>query len=345
MRENGVKESWVTRTLPPALEIGWRTPDQPAIGDLLLCEIVQPSLHTRLETPTGARSRLYRGDRLICALGGRYATSLLEGTPEIDGSRADLLSASGVCGRALERSDKTLAPTTLRVLGQATVEGEPLNLRRFALDGAAGRTREPVWVLVVGSAMDSGKTTACTVAIQSLARSGLRVGAAKLTGTASARDLLSFRDAGAEPVFDFLDCGWPSTAGCSGGELAEIAASLLGALRSASVDVAVLEIADGLLQPETAALLAELRIRISAPELIFTARESLAGVAGVQRLASLGFGVTAVSGVLTRSPLARREIELATGTPCVPTAHLGETLVASIGNAPAARRQRAAASA
>jgi hypothetical protein len=77
------------------------------------------------------------------------------------------------------------------------------------------------------------------------------VGAAKLTGTTSARDVGSFRDAGGDPVLDFADMGWPSTAGCSPAELHQTVVGLADHLRAANVEVGVLEIADGLLQAET----------------------------------------------------------------------------------------------
>jgi hypothetical protein len=323
-----VKPSWVIRRIPSGTVFDWRPIARPAAGDVLLCEIVKPSLHPRLELRTGARSVLYEGDLVVGAVGSRYATSLLEGIDEIRGDRADLLSASGVFGTALDRVDKKPAPTSLRVIAQAFRGESPLSLRSFGLEGPPSRADlEPSWVLVVGSAMDSGKTTACTTLIHALSRAGLRSGAAKLTGTASARDLCAFRDAGANPVLDFLDCGWESTAGCSPSELKRIARSVAGELGGAALDVAVVEVADGIIQPETRALLADLRAQLSDPTVIFTARESLAAVAGVERLAALGYDVRAVSGVVTSSPLAAREVELDAGVPCIRTSELGRRAI------------------
>lgn len=340
------KAGWVTRRIPTDFVFEFAPLGRPAVGDLLLCEIVRPSLHSRLELTTGERAKLYAGDLIICALGSRYATSLLEGTAEIDGERADLLSASGICGRVLERSDKALEPTTLKVLAQAADGDKALNLRRFALGAASPAGDEPAWLLAVGSAMDSGKTTACATLINSFARAGLRVGAAKLTGTAGARDLHAFRDAGAGPTLDFLDCGWPSTAGCSIVELRRIARALFAELRSARVDVAVLEVADGLLQPETMALLEDVQKRLTDPTVVLTARESLAGVAGAERLSALGYRVGAVSGVLTSSPLACREVERGADVPCIPTNELGRHALALAGFAePRVSRQAPATTA
>jgi hypothetical protein len=319
------KASWVTRRIPPGTPIEWAPVEsEPQTGDVLLCTIDEVGLHGRLETASGQRSRLFRGDRVLCALGGRYATSILEAVPTIGEGRADLVSASGLCGRVLDRADKTTRPTTLQVEAQAFLAGVPVNVSQFALEPPATPVSEPGWILVVGSAMDSGKTTACVSLIHGLSRAGFRVGAAKLTGTASARDLHSYRDAGADPVVDFLDCGWPSTAGCRTDELLEIVDRIVGTLRAADVDAVVLEVADGLLQPETAALLAHIRERLSSPGVVYTARESMAGVAGATWLADLGYRVGAVSGVVTSSPLACREVEHGIGVPCIPTRELAE---------------------
>jgi hypothetical protein len=323
-----LKSSWVVRRIPPGTAFEWRPIARPAAGDVLLCEIVKPSLHPRLELRTGARSVLYEGDLVVGAVGSRYATSLLEGAAEIRGTRADLLSASGVVGSSLDRVDKKPAPTSLRVIAQAFRGERPLNLRSFGLEGPPLRAgHEPRWVLVLGSAMDSGKTTACTTLIHALSRAGLRTGAAKLTGTASARDLGAYRDAGADLAVDFLDCGWESTAGCSSSELKRIARSLAGELRCAAVDVAVIEVADGIIQAETRALLADLRAQLSNPTVVFTARESLSAVAGVERLTALGYDVRAVSGVVTGSPLAVREVELEAGVACIRTSELGRRAI------------------
>lgn len=316
------KASWATRHVPDDLEIDWRPPAAPTVGDLLLCTVESVSLHGRIETRQGVRSRLYPGDRVVLVVGSRYATSVLEGVGAVSGTSVDLLSASGVCGTLLQRSDKTARATRLTVLAQAFVDRRRLNLRAFTLPPAPPPVCEPSWVLVVGSAMDSGKTTACTSLIHGLSASGRRVGAAKLTGTASPRDLSAYLDAGAETAVDFLDCGWPSTAGCSAAELRLTAGTLLAELAAAGVDAGVLEVADGLLQPETVALLADLRTRLRAPTVVLTACESLAAVAGVDRLTALGLRVAAVSGVVTGSPLALREVELAAGVPCIRTSEL-----------------------
>src|SRR6266446_9869194 len=76
---------------------------------------------------------------------------------------------------------------------------------------------------------------------------------------------------------------------------------------SGAPDVVLMELADGLLQRETAMLLGESEIQRAARGLIFTAESALSALWGTQRLRQLGYQVIAVSGKFTSSPLAMRE--------------------------------------
>jgi len=67
-------------------------------------------------------------------------------------------------------------------------------------------------ILIVGTSMSSGKTMSGRVIVHLLSQMGLNVVGAKLTGAARFRDMLSFGDAGASAVYDFVDAGLPSTA-------------------------------------------------------------------------------------------------------------------------------------
>lgn len=327
---NFTKSTWATRLIPTGASLSLGAVESPVIGDVVACEVLNPSLHGRVETREGSRSKLYPGDTLACVVGHRYATSMLEGAGVVDSETIHLLSASGVCGRVLDRADRAAAPTTLRVLGQAHIDGRPVNLRDYALGRFGPAVRDPLWIVVVGSAMDAGKTTACASLVAGLRRAGCRVGAAKLTGTTSARDVGSFRDAGAHVVFDFADLGWPSTAGCDLSELHEVVTGLAGHLRASGVDVGVLEIADGLLQSETQAVLEHLQQWLGRAQVVLAARESLAAIAGVQLLNGHGLQVLAVTGVVSSSPLARREVETAGAGTCLPTAALGRLLAPAL---------------
>jgi hypothetical protein len=323
------KSTWVTRRVPQDAVISWSEPEDPVVGDLLLCEVLRTGIHGRIETNTGGRSKLYPGDHIVCVPGARYATSLLRATAEIGPDSADLISASGLCGRVVARNHGVNTPTKLRVLAQGFADGLPANVGSFALGQTTEEVSAPRWIVVVGSAMDSGKTTACTSLIRGLVESGSRVGAMKLTGTASSRDVGAFRDAGATIVLDFLDAGWASTAGCVGPQLIEIVGKLARHLRATSIDCGVVEIADGLLQSETDYVVQHLAETLGTFETILTVRESLAAVAGVELLSRWGHRVAAVAGLVTNDPLSAKEIELACSVPCIPTKQLGRHFAAN----------------
>jgi hypothetical protein len=227
------------------------------------------------------------------------------------------------------------------VLSQAVLDGVPVNVRSFALPAPDIQSeREPVWIAVLGSAMNAGKTTACTGVVNAVRAAGYRVAAAKLSGTASARDVCSLRDAGADPVLDFLDMGWASTDGCDAGQLCEIVTGLGAHLRASGPDVVVLEVADGLLQRETDVLVSGLQAWLGEVGVVFAAQESLAAVAGVHLLGGHAYEVLAVTGVLTNSPLACREVERAGAGPCIATTDLGHQLLPRIADMVASARQR-----
>jgi hypothetical protein len=106
---------------------------------------------------------------------------------------------------------------------------------------------DPPVVYVAGTCMNAGKTVAATELVRGLARRGLRVAAAKLTGVSLMRDTLSMLDAGAIAALTFNDAGVAST---HPGETVGVAKGLLNRLASragGSPDVIVAELGDGIL--------------------------------------------------------------------------------------------------
>ena len=89
--------------------------------------------------------------------------------------------------------------------------GRPAHIRDRAVPPADTlESRIPV-VYVAGTCMNAGKTVAATELVRGLARGGLRVAAAKLTGVSLMRDALSMLDAGAVAALTFNDVGIAST--------------------------------------------------------------------------------------------------------------------------------------
>lgn len=290
----------------------------PHVGDLALAEITRIGKNTRLELTEGRLATLAVGNRLAVVFGHRYATEQYEGYATVEGDCCHLLSMGGVCGRVASKHASVAEPTELRILGQFQAErGHPLNLREFGLRPQGGGRPRPWTVAVCGASMDAGKTHTAASLIAGLRRQGCRVGAAKLTGTAAGRDTWSMRDAGAAAVYDFTDCGFPSTYQCTLEELLEIHATLLSHLAQERPDAVVLEIADGLLQQETAALLCCAAFTTTIDAWLYAAGDPLAARGGVGLLRQWGLAPAAVTGKVSMSPLAVREVESAIGLPCL----------------------------
>ena len=288
---------------------------QPAQGDLVVARVETVSQHHCLEDPHGRRARLYAGDLVVGAYGGRYATDFYEGYVPA-GSHAHLLTAGGVIGTVASSHVRCGEPTALEVIGAlADGSGTPLKLADLARPRPPAADPRPVTVVVVGSAMNAGKTTTAAGVIRGWARTGLRVGGGKATGSGSGKDRWVFVDAGAHCVADFVDFGMPSTFGYPADRLVATMHAIRDALAAEGATHVVVEIADGLLQAQTRELLATLPA--FADSVLLAVSDALGAVGAQGVLACAGVRVSALSGLVSASPLAAREAAEATGLPVV----------------------------
>ncbi|MGQ9826620.1 MAG: DUF1611 domain-containing protein [Roseiflexus sp.] len=314
-----VKRTYTTHIVPDEALAGYITPSgSPCIGDLLVAEIINVGKHTTVETNKGITLHIFPEDLIIGAFGNRYATDQYEGyIPAKWKDQCDLLSIGGVCGEFCSAHSSMGAPTRLRVLeALCDASGTPLNLRSFAAP-APRMPHSGQVILVVGTSMNSGKTTTVGTLARALTRAGMRVAAAKITGTAAGKDGRFFRSCGADPVFDFTICGFPSTYMLGQQELLTICDDLFARLDAAAPDYSIIEIADGIFQRETRMLLSSDAFRMRVDHVFFAAGDSLGAECGVRRLYADGWPIRAVTGLVTASPLATREEEEATGMPCL----------------------------
>lgn len=330
-----VKRTYATHIVPDEACVGYVAPSgAPSIGDLLLAEVISVGKHTAIETTSGLNLNIFPGDLIIGAFGNRYATDQYEGyVPALWPDRCDLLSIGGVCGEVCSAHSSMGAPTRLRVSGAlCDVSGAPLNLRSFAAPAPRALHVGQV-ILVVGTSMNSGKTTTVGTLARALSRAGMRVAAAKVTGTVAGKDGRFFRSCGADPVFDFTYCGVPSTYMLDQRDLLAICDDLFARLAAAAPDYSIIEIADGIFQRETRMLLASDAFRARVDHVFFSAGDSLGAECGVRRLRADGWPIRAVTGLVTASPLAIREVEEAAGIPCLSIDHLvcGEILLDLVG--------------
>lgn len=292
-------------------------PSVVAPGDIALARFDKVGKNTGLELTHGRRCTLHEGDLLAVVFGNRYATRQFEGYARTDGDRCDMLSMGGLCGMVESKHTSVGEPSKLRLLGAiGDAEGHPLNLRDFALAPAAAASH-PGAIVICGTSMDAGKTYTTMSLILGLRRQGHRVAGIKLTGTAAGRDLWSMVDAGACVAFDFVDGGWPSTYLCTLDELLDLYGTLMSHTAAGNADWVVIEIADGLFQQETAALLQSPRFTSTVTAWVLAAGEPMAAASGAAILRGWGIEPVAVSGVVSMSPLGVREAQTATGLTCL----------------------------
>jgi hypothetical protein len=296
--------------------IGLRDDLAPRAGDLLLARVEALGHHTRLHLPNGRRQQLFVGDDVIVAYGDRYAPSQFEALVPRRLEECHLVAGGGIAARMVTKHQRIRrGPTRIRPLGLVTGEpdGPPLNVAQWALPEPRPPQSGAVPTLaVVGTAMDSGKTTAAAFLARGVRRCGLRVGYAKLTGTGAACDTGLLSDAGADPVLDFTDAGCVSTYRVGLEKIEAIARDLIGHLQASGVDAILLEVADGILQAETAALLASQSLRSLIDGTIVASCDAMGAVSAVGWLEANGHRVAGLAGVIDSSPLQAREAQAAT---------------------------------
>jgi hypothetical protein len=166
------------------------------------------------------------------------------------------LTAAGCFGLATSKSRFSKAFLPVRYRGHVLQDGGKLNMRDFVPPAPEAEFSMPT-VLLVGTSMSAGKTFSGRVAVRELKALGHTVVAAKLTGAGRWHDTLSFRDAGADFTFDFIDAGLPTTVVPP----AEYRAAMPGLLRrmaATGATAAVIEAGASPLEPYNGGTLVEM---------------------------------------------------------------------------------------
>jgi hypothetical protein len=182
-----------------------------ATGDFVVGEITGPrDQSTLVELQSGRMVQALRRDHVIGAFGNRSATLEAVGSwQDMADDMMQAMTSAGLFGRVTSLSTLVARLTQLEYRGHVMRNGEKVTMSDFAI-GNSGKY-EVRTVLLVGTSMSSGKTTTGRLVVHELERLGQKVVGAKLTGAGRYRDILSFKDAGADAVFDFVDAGLPST--------------------------------------------------------------------------------------------------------------------------------------
>ncbi|MFB9768136.1 hypothetical protein ACFFOS_27415 [Nocardioides kongjuensis] len=265
------------------------------------------------------------GDLIVVAYADRYAPDQFESEVPDRLEPTQLVASGGIASKVLSRSRAVRAATDIVPLGLIGDErGQPLNVREFALPPVTPTRPRPVTLAVVGTSMNSGKTTTVHHIAEGMARRGVRVGTTKVTGTGSGGDYWVMLDAGAWPMLDFTDVGLASTYRQPVGLLEEKMLELVDHLTESGTQLNLVEIADGLYQQETAQLIRSEAFQSIADAVIFAAGDAMGAVHGAEVLKALGHNLLGVSGRITTSPLATREAEEALGMHILTLADLAD---------------------
>lgn len=271
--------------------------DRWATGDYVVAEVNFTASDHRVELTSGRMMEVAEGDLVIGAFGKRSATLSATGDWEKIGADGQMaaLTSGGLLGKALSRSPLQPPLMTLTYRGHVIREGEPVRMEHF-IETVPPQPYALPSVMLFGTSMSAGKTTAARIITRVLKREGLRVLGAKLTGAGRYQDVLSMHDAGADVIFDFVDAGLPSTV-CPEAVYRDRLRRLLSRMARADVDVGVIEIGASPMEPYNgAAAIAEIEdsIRFS----VLCASDPYA-VVGVQE--AFGRSPDIVTGIATNT--------------------------------------------
>ncbi|CAM3897091.1 DUF1611 domain-containing protein [Bordetella tumulicola] len=309
------KTAYTTRHIDLSEAADLNTTTTPRAGDLVLAEVRKIGHHKALELRDGRRASLFVGDEIVVAYGHRYAPDQFEAEIRGDLEPCDLVAAGGLASNVLSRSEKTGVATRIAPIGLLTNrQGKVFNVADAALPPLRAAKSARVYA-VIGSSMNAGKTTTAVSLIRGFIAAGYRVGSAKVTGTGAGGDVWRMMDAGARPALDFTSAGVVSTYKVDRDQLLRIFSTLTSHAMNSGIDVLVLEVADGLYQQETAALLQSREFQDLVDGVFFAARDALGAKAGVDWLTRQRLRVVALSGIITIAPLAIQEATEAVGLP------------------------------
>src|SRR6185369_6301825 len=267
--------------------------------------LTENPLYPELETPSGERVAVKKGDIIAGILGSRQALRGFVGYAPYRltaGDKLHILNLGGVIGRYVSGHKDLGEPVQVEVLGISKK-----NLKEVAVLAEA----KPI-ILVCGSCMNVGKTATTEELIKGLSWQGMKVGGAKITGIACLKDTIRMKNAGATKTLSFLDCGVPSTVDTD--DIAGIARSIVSQMKD--VDLVVMELGDGVMGHYKVNRFFDDRALMSHIDaVVFCASDLTAAWGGKEILAQRGVPVTVVCGPATDTEAGVTYLEKTIGVP------------------------------
>ena len=219
-------------------------------GDYVLTEILDPGSNIlSLELPSGRMRGVIGGEKVIGALGERFATLEATGSWKKVGDdlKINVLTAAGLMGKLTSKS--VFIPNMMEVVykGHLFRDGVKLCMDQFVKESPETKFTTPV-VLFTGTSMSAGKTTSARIVTNLFKLAGYKVVGAKLAGAGRYKDILAIKDVGADAILDFVDVGLPSSI-CPRDRYREKLKLLINKIAAVQADVAIVEIGASPLEP------------------------------------------------------------------------------------------------
>ncbi len=286
--------------------------------------LADKSTYNTVEDVTGRMLELRAGDVLAGTLGTRRALRGYAGVVPSHisvGDTIDVLNLGGILGRCTSMNPDIGPPFQAEVLGAVLAFpalgdriGRPAHIKDHAVPPADTLESVVPVVYVAGTCMNAGKTVAATELVRGLARGGLKVAAAKLTGVSLMRDALSMVDAGAVAALTFNDVGIAST---HPGVTVATAKGIFNRLGAANPDVIVAELGDGILgEYGVQDILHDRELMRVGAAYVMAAPDPVAcwGAAELMR-EQFGLPITVITGPATDNEVGQIYIQSALGLP------------------------------
>jgi hypothetical protein len=281
-----------------------------ATGDYVVGKVIAAGRQSDVvELTTGRMAQLMTGDFLVGAFGVRRATLEVVGdwqSIQADGLMADMTNA-GFFGRVTSQSLLLPPQPPVVYVGHVMRNGQKVCMRDFVPTVELSSYGCPT-IMIIGTSMSAGKTTAARVIIHLLKEMEFRVVGTKLTGAGRYRDILSMHDAGADAIFDFVDVGLPSSV-ISPEAYRQSLRQLLGMIAAQAPDVVVAEAGASPFEPYNGAVvLEEMADQIQFTVLCASDPYAVIGVSQSFRLTP-----NIVSGIATNTSAGIELVERLTG--------------------------------
>jgi hypothetical protein len=227
-------------------------------GDYVVGEVISPlGKPTFIELTTGRIIEVLAGDAVVGAFGIRRATLEAVGDWQSIGAdeQMEALTEGGLFGKATSTSFLLPRLTSMVYRGHVLRGGQKICMKDF-VPQLPERPYNCPTIMMIGTSMSSGKTTAARIIIKLLKRLGLKVVGTKLAGAGQYHDILTMGDAGADRIFDFVDVGLPSSV-CPPEEFRVSLRKLLTLIAAEEPDVVVAEAGASPFEPYNGSIVLE----------------------------------------------------------------------------------------